>query len=442
MALTDNKIQRLLLFTSVYGLQGLIRGFVTIALAGHLIEEGVSDSQVGLLVGLNILPWTFKVVWAPWVDGYRSNPQRSRLHLITFSQLGVILGLLMLLGIKNPSESLWLAGCNLFLIGLFISIQDVVSDALAIETVPSQELGIINSGMQFGRMGGTAVGASASAICLVQVGFAATVSGLALLSALLLLIPLFLADRTSDHVVENGNAKSSQADEPKHVSSWHQHHWQGMSQLVRSVFQSLSSQPAFTLLLFGFVASAGDGILTFIDKPFYIKQLGWTATEHSLFRSYGHVGQALGAILAGILISQLRNTKWVSLVSFLMAALMAFIVGIIGPHYKVVPVAYLMLAPAVSTIGWVGFLALSMKTSRSRFAATLFTIIVSLCNLGSFFGITFASPVLKSLGLEYSSAFIGGGVITVVACTALAWHDCSRVRSTETTKANEVLLNK
>ncbi len=61
-----------LLLFSLYWAQGLPVGFMTHALPVILRAQGVSLAQIGGF-GLLMLPWSIKILWAPWVDRFGSS---------------------------------------------------------------------------------------------------------------------------------------------------------------------------------------------------------------------------------------------------------------------------------------------------------------------------------------------------------------------------------
>ena len=56
-----------LLLFSLYWAQGLPVGFMTHALPVILRMQGVSLAHIGGF-GLLMLPWSIKILWAPWID--------------------------------------------------------------------------------------------------------------------------------------------------------------------------------------------------------------------------------------------------------------------------------------------------------------------------------------------------------------------------------------
>ena len=66
--LKDNKLARVSTLCALYFAQGFPWGFMTVALVAYLGEQGITLAETGQLLAMAILPWTFKLLWAPLID--------------------------------------------------------------------------------------------------------------------------------------------------------------------------------------------------------------------------------------------------------------------------------------------------------------------------------------------------------------------------------------
>ncbi|WP_273778644.1 MFS transporter [Acinetobacter sp. GSS19] len=129
------------LLFSLYWAQGLPVGFMTHALPVILRSEGVSLAQIGGL-GLLMLPWSVKILWAPWVDRISGSFGRYRSWILP-SQLLTLLCLLMLAffplqALQHPSYLIGLF-VLLLLMNLFGATQDIATDGLAVRLLHSDQ---------------------------------------------------------------------------------------------------------------------------------------------------------------------------------------------------------------------------------------------------------------------------------------------------------------
>ena len=133
-------------------LLGIIQGFpfvlIYTALTLWLRDNEFSRSQVGFISLIGVT-YGFNWLWAPLVDRIRipwlTNKIGHRRSWIVIMQL-IILISLVLWGLNNPKENIWIVG----LVGLIIAIasatQDIVTDALRIEQVGKTEEASMSAG--------------------------------------------------------------------------------------------------------------------------------------------------------------------------------------------------------------------------------------------------------------------------------------------------------
>jgi MFS transporter, PAT family, beta-lactamase induction signal transducer AmpG len=154
---------RNVLFTSLYFSEGAPIGFIWWALPTLLRAEGVSITSITALTAMLVLPWTFKFLWAPLVDSFRTKNFGFKAWIIS-AQIFMGIFLIPLIFI-NPFESFTLFAALLFLHSFSASIQDVSIDALAINSVSVNERGSINGYMQAGMLlGRSLLGGGALAV--------------------------------------------------------------------------------------------------------------------------------------------------------------------------------------------------------------------------------------------------------------------------------------
>ena len=94
MALADSRLQRVVTLCILYFAQGVPYGFMTITMANYLSGEGLSTDRVGALTAVALLPWTFKIIWAPVIDSIQFKGYGRRRPWIVIAQLFMALTLL------------------------------------------------------------------------------------------------------------------------------------------------------------------------------------------------------------------------------------------------------------------------------------------------------------------------------------------------------------
>ena len=122
-------------------LLGIIQGFPFVliysALSLWLRDNDFSRSQIGFLSLIGVV-YGFNWLWAPIVDRIRvpwlTNKIGHRKSWIVIMQSIIFLSLI-LWGLNNPKENIWIVGFVGLIIAIASSTQDIVTDALRIEQI-------------------------------------------------------------------------------------------------------------------------------------------------------------------------------------------------------------------------------------------------------------------------------------------------------------------
>jgi len=173
---------RLALFGALYFAQGVPWGFVTLALVLRMTGLGVGPAEVGAIVSVALLPWTFKFVLGPVVDSLSLGPWGRR-PLILGCEAAMAVTVLAL-AFADPRRERLVFLALVFASSAFAALQDVLTDAVAIAVLPEDERGRANGVMSAAKYGGTVAGGGGLAALAGHAGWtAAHVAAAALLLA-------------------------------------------------------------------------------------------------------------------------------------------------------------------------------------------------------------------------------------------------------------------
>ena len=92
-SLADNQFRRYVSLSILYTAQGLPQGFTYGAFPAFLAVNDVSPVDIAALWAAIALPWTFKFVWGPMVDGIQAPSYGRRRPWILFAQTGIVVTL-------------------------------------------------------------------------------------------------------------------------------------------------------------------------------------------------------------------------------------------------------------------------------------------------------------------------------------------------------------
>ncbi|WP_157252098.1 hypothetical protein [Nonomuraea typhae] len=168
----------------LYFAQGVPVGFSLVALPALLYGEGVDLGRLGML-GILIMPWALKFLWAPQIDN-RPPPLRlgagRRAGWVLTCQLAAIPAAALLLAVDPVRDFLWLLAV-LFVLNILFATQDIATDALAVTRLAGR--GRLNANaVQGGAFSvGLVAGGSGTLLAFALTGWPGTVACLVLLLA-------------------------------------------------------------------------------------------------------------------------------------------------------------------------------------------------------------------------------------------------------------------
>ena len=92
-SLQDSKTARIITLCALYFAQGFPWGFMTTALLAFLAKKGLTVEDSGYLISMAVLPWTFKLLWAPLIDTFNFPAMGRRRPWIILSEVMMALTL-------------------------------------------------------------------------------------------------------------------------------------------------------------------------------------------------------------------------------------------------------------------------------------------------------------------------------------------------------------
>ena len=413
MALIDNRPQRIFFLCSMYFAQGLPWGFMATALPSYLSERGVGDKEIGHATAMILLPWTFKLVWGPIIDSFTVRSMGRRRTWILGAQFMMATSLLAMLTLGDFSigsdSALWIdqLAWMFFAHNCFASLQDVATDALALDVLPANEQGRVNSLMWATKLIGKATGAVVMASLLNSHGLALAVWVQFGLLLVIMLVPLLLLERRGEKRFpwSRGGAMGPESTEGVR-KPW---------VVAAEVLRGFSLPAAAACFAFGTLSNIGWGIVEVITKTLYTQRLGWDDESVSRVVAAAVVFELVGAMAGGWLSDRYgpRRAVWLGYGGYgVLACLFAMFPGLWGLSWFAA--GYSLLNPGCLAVGNVGYLALSMRLSWTASAATMFTLLMTVSNLGHVIGNECAGKIRDDYQFGYEQSFWIAGTTVIV----------------------------
>lgn len=435
MALADSRTQRVCTLCILYFAQGVPYGFMTITMANYLSGMGLSTQRVGELTAFALLPWTFKIIWAPIIDSLQFRGFGRRRPWIVMAQM---LMALTLVGIyfaepymvgeeidieRSADLLLWV----FFVHNIFAVLQDVVSDALAVDLLSENEQGAVNGAMWASKLLGMALGAGVLATIMDQYGIQGAVAAQIIVLLLIMLVPLLLVERQGDKRFPwdvYGSSKLEPSRQMRHRS---------IGEILHDVLRGFSMRTTMFFFVIVLLSLIGWGVMETILKTICNQQIGWSSTHTSVVMGYSYVPEAISAVLFGFLGDRFGRKKMMILGMGgygLVSILFALGSDYWGNSYPTDWAAdgywdnhivwlYVVGYKVLLAIFVVNYLAESMALSWTSSSATMFTIFMTLSNVGHVLGNLMAGDVERIFGAVHS--FIAMGIFNIVILSLLIY---------------------
>lgn len=365
------------LFGLLYFVQGAALAYINNFQKPYLDSLNIGAGSIGLLTGILLLPFILKILIGMLSD--KVNLLRLG-HRKPYILTGLILGSIAFLLVSRilPDRNFIAFSTLIFLGSISVALFDTCTDGFAIEIIPPENYGRVQSIM----ISGKAVGFIILSLLFGYMVQRSSYSAIFITIGLLMMIPLIFA---------------LFAREPEEIRSANPFAWKAFRHLIKPVFLVF----ALYAIFYSIVSFGVDGLVTFymsneLDAP--EKSIG----QYGALRG---IGAVLGAIIGGVAMDRFSYKKMAFIVVFIVSAV-ATLMGISSNISSVLRVAVLWgmawgLQEAV-------FFYLAMRLTDVRIAASMFAIMVALSNLGTAITNGICTTICVTVGFQLIFVFLAG----------------------------------
>ena len=376
-----NKTRRYAMFALLYFAQGSIMSFFTALNALYLQSFGLDMSQVGIIGTIAMIPFILKIFLGMLSDK------------VNFFGLGhrkpyIIIGLivqavcLVILPLIDPSVDFMAYALLAFVLMTGMALYDTCTDGLALDTTPVEEEGIIQSFMVGGRAVGMVIVSAVLGVLVYKTSW--TFGFYFLAAATLLPLPLVLFTKES--------ARSSDR-----IFDW-------------GAFACFKSPNVIALGVLGALYSLIIYGANQIVNPSLSAHFGINYATAGFISTVLGVGTVLGSLAAGKLAEKIGQKRSVQIAMVISIFAIGLLAAIIAPWMAWVLVFTFGLAFGFyETI----FMAISMRVTDGRIAATMFSILMAIANIGTGIGLGLTGVLADSAG--YNATFLILAVLNIAA---------------------------
>ncbi|MBW2467293.1 MAG: AmpG family muropeptide MFS transporter [Deltaproteobacteria bacterium] len=320
-----------------------------------LTDANIDLRTIGLFSAV-ALPYTWKFIWSPAMDGYTPPFLGRRRGWMLVTQIGLLV-LIAGIGQLDPASSLKMMAVVAFCIALFSASQDIALDAFRREYLTDEELGLgtgiwMNS-WRFGMFASTGT----AFLLSEDIGYPAVHIILSLMMGVGIITTLLVPE--PDTGVSAPQTISDAVIEP-----------------FREFF---SRGGALWVLAFILLYKIGDNMAGAMNIP-YILKMGFTKQEYFVIvKGIGMLALFGGAFLGGIIMIRLgiANSLWVFGVLQAVSTACFALLMIVGKNHVLLTgiVAFEFLATGLGQAAYASYMAVQ---TNKRFTATQYAMMTSL----------------------------------------------------------------
>ena len=407
---------------ALYFAQGVPWFFVATALVTFLVDNGTMDDDQKLaLISAGMLPWIVgKLVLGPLIDRYRFPSMGRRRPWVILAQLGMLLTMAAFLLVDDPAENLGTLGLFFLIHNVFAALQDVSSDALAVDMLGDDELPLAN-GLMFVAKG---LGAMFAVLGLSRVltdsGFhAALMVQIPVLFAVML-IPIFILERPGDKRFpwsEDASADRTGSDDDNMT----------FGEIITGFRGAVSNKAAkmalvlCTVMWIGGGMGTGMGIIDFQWEFLFVEELGWESQDYLDTKGAPiFLMTMLGFLIGGLLGSKFGSKKTLT---YAVAIGTVMTVGWSMLRSNWDDSTFMLQAWLVWTLVWAivgaNLLAFLMSITVKDLGGTQFSIYMTLINVGAFAGNALSTQLLDVADGSFPNLFLFGAAFQALVFIVL-----------------------
>ncbi len=341
----------------------LVMGFacgLPLLLTMSVLQARMKDSGIDLavigLVNLVQIPYTWKFVWAPFLDRFVPPFLGRRKGWLAMAQVALIASIAGL-GFSDPADHFELMVATAICVAFFSATQDIVVDAYRREDLSDEELGLGSSLYIYGYRMGTLLASGGGLILADRMPW----PHVYLIMCACMLPAVAVTFFTVEPEIAQGSPKTLK------------------EAVVEPLADYFRREHAISILAFILLYKIGDTMASAMTMPFYL-EIGFTKTEvGAVVKVFGTWAVIGGAILGGVVMLKLGINRSLWIFGGLQAASTAGFVLLakIGASLPALSgvIAFENVSSGMGTAAFVAFMA---SITNKKFTATQYALLTSL----------------------------------------------------------------
>jgi len=374
--LSENAFLRYLTFATLYFAQGIPNGLLWYAMPAWMAMNGKTPAEIGSFVAVIGIPWSLKIVVAPFMDRFTYLPMGRRKPWILFGQAGLVMNFIILALVKDPLDNMPYLMFLGFMSSLASIFQDISVDSLAIDILPENQQARANGLMWGSKILGTAATVAAAIGLINRYGYFSAMLIFAVIMLIIMLFPIYLKERTGEKRFPWSRGNPSPESKKIQLNSW--------LAILKSLFRVFILPVSLIMGIAAFSQSVGKGLVDAILPVFTVQKLGWTDAYYSqVFASTALVAGLLGMFVAGAMIDIFGKIRMMAGYAIALIALL-LTMSLLTRFWtnEIFVIAFFVGFYTLDTFMTIAVFAVAMQLCWKRIAATQFTLYMAISNLG------------------------------------------------------------
>ena len=287
-----------------------------VAIPAWMAINGKTAAEIGGYTAIIFIPFSFKILAAPLMERLTFLPMGRRRPWILLGQSGIAASFMAMSLVPDPLGNLPLLIAAGFCVSVFITFQDIATDALVIDIVPMSQQARANGFMWGAKIVGTAASLALGTWLLNGYGFFTAVFSLSLAVVLIMFVPLLLRERPGERLLPWTTGAVSPDAARLQLGSF--------TRIFASLFSALKLPDSILLVVSLFTMLTALAFMRTLFPIFTIQALGWSNQDYSsAFAATSLAGGIVGMLAGGWLLDRFGKIRMLSLYLTLLILLTA-----------------------------------------------------------------------------------------------------------------------
>ena len=418
--LVDSYRARVLTLCALYVAQGIPWGFMTVTFVTFLAAEGVAAKDLALLLTLGTLPWSLKFLWGPVIDRYQYRPMGRRRPWILLAQTGMILVLILLAFNANAETDIQVLAGMFLVYNIFTSLQDVSTDALAVDVLKTHELEKVNSYMFTSKAVGGIIGGAGLGTIISFTGIKGAIVMQIPILILIMMVPLFMRERPGEKLFPWSDDEGS-----KFVANEVEN--QNFREIIDKVKTAFSLKSTRLGIVLSLVLSLSFFLIPVLPLLF-IRELGWSQEEFNATKGGLILFLTMLAYIIGGHLGRIVGGKSVIIYASLAGAIITAIWGLTEVWWSsnIFMISIWSVRTFVFAMVSINVFSLMMRITWSEVGGTQFTAYMAMMNLSAIIGYQLTEPLAGRF--DYPTLFLIAAVLETLLIVAALYIDPDETR--------------